>query len=191
MQPDADLLALEKNFWLGGASFYEDHLSADATMLFPAGLMRREEIIASIAEGPRWQRVRIDDPYIAWPAPAVAVVTYQAAASRPGTPAYESHVTSVYVQSANGWQLAFHQQQPRSSLQAMRRARPVARLSASAVGAAALGAVATGALAIGALAVGRLAIGALALGRARVRALTIDELTLRRVRLLDPLDSES
>jgi hypothetical protein len=187
MQHDADLMALEKSFWTCGPSFYEEHLAADATMLFPAGLLRREQIVASIAETPRWQRVRIDDPYIAWPVPTVAVLTYQAAAARPGTPAYAAHVTSVYVLTADGWQLAFHQQLPETAL-TRSRARPSLRLGASAVGAAAAGALATGAMAIGALAVGRLAIGALAINRARVRALTIDDLTIRRVRAPEPLE---
>jgi Domain of unknown function (DUF4440) len=185
MQTDAELLALEKDFWTSGPSFYEEHLAADATMLFPAGLLRREQIVASIGETPRWQRVRIDDPYIAWPLPTVAVLTYQAAASRPGTPAYAAQVTSVYVLNAGGWQLAFHQQLPETAM-SRSRARPAARLGASAVGAAALGALATGAMAIGALAVGRLAIGALAINRASVRALTVDDLTIRRVRAPEP-----
>jgi hypothetical protein len=185
MQSDADLLALERSFWTSGPSFYEEHLAADATMLFPAGLLRREQIAAAIAETPRWQRVRIDDPYIAWPVPTVAVLTYQAAASRPGTPAYAAQITSVYVLNADGWKLAFHQQLPGTAM-SRSRARASARLGASAVGAAAVGALATGAMAIGALAVGRFAISALKINRASVRALTIDDLTIRRVRAPEP-----
>ena len=121
MPPDADLLAIEKNFWMSGPLFYDAHLAPEATMLFPTGLLRREQIDASVAETPRWQQVRIDDPYIAWPSPTVAVLTYRAAASRPGTPGYAAQVTSVYMLKADGWQLAFHQQLPNTARSGMLR----------------------------------------------------------------------
>jgi len=45
------------------------------------------------------------------------------------------------------------------------------------------------AIAIGALAIGALAIGRLAIGRARVRRLEIDELVVRRLRVIEQLQS--
>jgi len=59
-------------------------------------------------------------------------------------------------------------------------ARPITNLAAFAIGAVALGALAIGALAIGTLAVGRLAIG-----RGRIKTLEIDDLTVRRLRVLE------
>lgn len=75
--------------------------------------------------------------------------------------------------------------------------RPETRLTAglasggvAAGGAAAatavLGALALGALAIGAVAVGALAIGSLAIGRARFKRLLIDDLVVRRLKILEP-----
>lgn len=61
------------------------------------------------------------------------------------------------------------------------RAVPAPSLLAFAAGAAACGAIAVGALAIGRLAVGRLAIK-----RARFGTLEIDDLTVRRLRILEP-----
>ena len=58
--------------------------------------------------------------------------------------------------------------------------RPVTNPAAVAIGATALGALAIGALAIGTLAVGRLAIG-----RGRIKKLEIDDLTVRRLRVLE------
>ena len=49
----------------------------------------------------------------------------------------------------------------------------------------ALGAAAFGAIAIGALAVGRIAIGRLAIKKARFGTLHVDELTVRKLRVLE------
>lgn len=192
MISDAELLALEKNFWTGDAPFYDRHLSEDATMVFPAptGVLRRDQIVTSAATAPRWRAVRIHDPFIARPSASVAVLTYQAEAIRGEEPPYSAQVTSVYTLGAGDWRLAFHQQSARIGAIGRKSAtRSVARIGRSAIGATAMGALATGAFAIGALAVGRLAIGALRIGRARLRSLTIDELTVHRIRLPEPTES--
>jgi hypothetical protein len=62
--------------------------------------------------------------------------------------------------------------------------RPKA-ISATSVLALALGAAAVGALAIGALAIGRLAIGRLVIKKARFGALEVDELTVRRLHVVE------
>ena len=61
-----------------------------------------------------------------------------------------------------------------------KRRLPLSAWIATAAGAAAVGALAVGAVSIGALAVGRLAIG-----RARIKRLEIDDLTVRRLHVLD------
>jgi ornithine cyclodeaminase/alanine dehydrogenase-like protein (mu-crystallin family) len=70
----------------------------------------------------------------------------------------------------------------------MRRAR-----GAIAWPTAAAGALALGALAIGAVAIGTLVIGRLAVGKLRLRHVVIDDLTVRRLRVLDrePQDIQS
>jgi hypothetical protein len=60
--------------------------------------------------------------------------------------------------------------------------------TAFALGAASAGAIAIGALAIGRIAIGRLAMGRLAMGSGRVRRLEIDELVVRRLRVVDGID---
>ena len=67
-----------------------------------------------------------------------------------------------------------------SDLVPARRRLPLSAWIATAAGAAALGALAVGAVSIGALAVGKLAIG-----RARIKRLDIDDLTVRRLHVLD------
>ena len=68
--------------------------------------------------------------------------------------------------------------------------RPGQAVGASATGLAstglmAVGALAVGALAVGALTVGRLAIGRLALRSGHARRLTIDDLTIVRLRVIE------
>jgi hypothetical protein len=53
------------------------------------------------------------------------------------------------------------------------------------VPAIAVGALAFGAIAIGALAIARLAIGELTVKKARFRSVEIDDLTVRRLRVID------
>jgi hypothetical protein len=61
-----------------------------------------------------------------------------------------------------------------------------ASVGAAAAGAAAVGAFAVGALAIGALAIGALAISKLTVRHARFGRLEIDELVVRKLRVLEP-----
>ncbi len=58
-------------------------------------------------------------------------------------------------------------------------------VSADRMLALALGAAAVGALAIGALAIGRLAVGRLTIKEARFGTLDVDELTVRKLRILE------
>jgi hypothetical protein len=54
----------------------------------------------------------------------------------------------------------------------------------------AIGALACGALAIGAVAIARLAVGQLAVKRARFRSVEIDDLTVRRLRVIEEAGEE-
>jgi len=67
--------------------------------------------------------------------------------------------------------------------------RPAVSVGAQAVGARAVGTLALAAVAVGALAIGALAIGRLAIGRAHVRRLEIDELVVRRLRVIEQLQT--
>ena len=64
-----------------------------------------------------------------------------------------------------------------------RKARPVA--AAGAMLALALGATAVGAVAIGAIAIGRLALGRMTVRKARFATLEVDELVVRKLRVVD------
>ena len=109
------LLALERRFWKGDAAFYERHLSADAVMALPvaAGILRRDQIVSSVAAAPRWTQLRIVNPRVVRLSDTSAMLTYRAQASRDGDPApYLAVASSAYVLAGGEWQLAFHQQTP-------------------------------------------------------------------------------
>src|SRR6516165_4629443 len=55
----------------------------------------------------------------------------------------------------------------------------------------AAGAVAAGALAVGAVAIGQMVIGRLAIGKARFKSLEVDELTVRKLRVIERDDARS
>jgi hypothetical protein len=59
------------------------------------------------------------------------------------------------------------------------------KLSAAQMGALAVGAAALGAFAIGAIAIGRLAIGGLAVRKAKFGSVEIEDLTVRRLHVLE------
>ena len=63
--------------------------------------------------------------------------------------------------------------------------RPAKAAPPTSLMAIALGAAAFGAVAIGALAIGRLAIGRLVIKRAHFRTLEVDELTVRKLRVVE------
>lgn len=67
------------------------------------------------------------------------------------------------------------------------RVLPAAATGAYAIGTSALGSIVIGAAALGALAIGALSIGRLFVGRARIRRLDIDELVVRRIRVIEQL----
>ena len=79
---------------------------------------------------------------------------------------------------------------PHARRRALLRTRVADVTAARAVGTTALGSVALGALALGALALGAVAIGRLSVGRARIRRLEIDDLVVRRLRVLERLDAD-
>jgi hypothetical protein len=72
--------------------------------------------------------------------------------------------------------------------------REIARQSkaapATSLLALAVGAVAFGAVAIGALAIGRLTVGRLTIRKARFNVLEVDQLTVRRLRVLEETTSD-
>ena len=108
------LIALERQFWSSGSSFYETHLADDCVMVFPGGgVLSRDAAIAGLAGAPRWRDVQMDDVRVLTPAQDIAVLVYAAAARREDhEPVYRVIASSTYVRRSGEWRLAFHQQTP-------------------------------------------------------------------------------
>lgn len=111
---DAELLELERAFWVGDPDVYQNHTTEGCVMVFgePVGALNKEQVIDAIARAPRWASVEIEDARTISFAPHVILLIYRAAARQAdGTP-YPTMASSVYVRGAEGWKLAFHQQSP-------------------------------------------------------------------------------
>ena len=107
------LWQMERDFWTGGTDVYRRHLAGDALLVFSGMTLDREGAIASIADAPRWSRVRFTDERQVALAGDVTALVYHAAARRAGGDAdYRARVTSVYARRDGRWQLALHQQTP-------------------------------------------------------------------------------
>lgn len=105
---------VERKFWLEGPDFYRGALSSDCLMAFPppAGLMRRDQILASLETAPRWTAVQMVDRVVAQPNDATIILGYRAEAQRANARPYQAICTSTYIHEATGWRLAQHQQSP-------------------------------------------------------------------------------
>jgi len=109
------LFALEEQFWLKSADYYNSNL-ADAAMMVlpdPAGVQVKDEILSSVAGASRWTDVALEEHRVMELSSGAALVTYKATARRDGEPRpYRARASSAYVHDGRGWKLAFHQQTP-------------------------------------------------------------------------------
>jgi hypothetical protein len=107
-------LALEERFWSGDADFYRAHVDDECLCVFPgmAALMSREQVAATVPEGPRWRALVIQPEGFRRLGDDAAILSYRASARRASGEAYEALVSSAYVKRGESWKLAFHQQTP-------------------------------------------------------------------------------
>ena len=109
------LFALEEQFWLKSADYYQRNLADAALMVFPdpAGVQVKDEILSSLAGASRWTDVALEEHRVIELSNGAAVVTYKATARRAGEPKpYRARASSAYVHDGRHWKLAFHQQTP-------------------------------------------------------------------------------
>lgn len=114
---DDELIALERAGWDAlsspqGAGYYRRHLSDDALMAFPVGVLDRAQALEAIASAPPWSRHAITGPRVIRLGQDAAVVVYTVRAEREGQPEFAAVASSAFVRCGAGWQLAFHQQSP-------------------------------------------------------------------------------
>ena len=114
---DDELLALERAGWDAlssseGADHYDRHLTRDALMAFPFGVIDREQALEAIAAAQPWSRYEISDAHVVRLGQDAAVLVYRVTAARQGQPEFDAVVSSTFVRDGSAWRLAFHQQSP-------------------------------------------------------------------------------
>jgi hypothetical protein len=111
---DDNLWRIEEQFWSAGVDFYEQHLSAQALMVFPApaGVLDRAATLDSVQAGCRWEHANFEKRELLRPADHVAVLVYSVIASRHEGAAYRAVCSSTYVRQGQTWLLALHHQTP-------------------------------------------------------------------------------
>ncbi|MGA7672037.1 MAG: nuclear transport factor 2 family protein [Nitrolancea sp.] len=114
---EQQLLELEDRGWTAlssgrGADFYDEHLTDDARMVFPFGVMDRTGSIEAMRAAPPWSKYLIEEPTVTVLTTESAVLTYRATAQREGQPEYRAWMSSIYVRRGGQWKLAVHQQTP-------------------------------------------------------------------------------
>ena len=118
MTVQTDLLAIERRFWTGDADFYRHNLDDRCLTAFTeaAGVAGKDEIADSVGAAKRWRDLEIDVRGLVEPTNDVAILTYQADATRQnGEPS--ALVSSGYVKRNGAWKMAFHQQTPLTTKQ--------------------------------------------------------------------------
>jgi hypothetical protein len=110
-----ELIDVERRGWEalcseGGASYYRRHLTEDALMAFPFGVLDREEALSAMQSAKPWSRFKITDPRVVRVGPDCGVVVYRVTAERAGEKPFSAVMSSTFVRQAGDWRLAFHQQ---------------------------------------------------------------------------------
>ena len=114
---ETELLRTEREGWAAlsagkGGSYYRSHLTDDALMVLPIGVMDHDTAISAMESAPPWSSFEITDHRAVALTPDSGVLTYRVTARRDGQPPYEALIGSTFVRRGGSWQLAFHQQTP-------------------------------------------------------------------------------
>jgi hypothetical protein len=118
MSPESlaqELIQLERRGWDAlcsdnAATYYREHLTEDALMAFPFGLMDREESLSAMASAEPWSRYDMQSPRVISLGPDAGVVVYAVTAQREGQETFSAVLSSIFVRRDGDWKMAFHQQ---------------------------------------------------------------------------------
>lgn len=114
------LVSLEEQGWQAltqgaGADFYQEELTDHALMVFPIGVLTREQSIAAMRAAPPWASFRIENPRVVKLTDDSAILTYRCTAQRAGQEPYSAFMTTAFVRRNGPWKPAFHQHTPASA----------------------------------------------------------------------------
>lgn len=98
----------EDAWWTMGAAEARRRMSPVCLMVFPEGVMQGDQIVAGLADAPRWDSVRITDRRMAEQGDIV-VLAYRAQARRGGT-RRDVLCSSTWLRAGGDWLMVQHQQ---------------------------------------------------------------------------------
>lgn len=110
------LIALERTGWEAlvagnGGAYDREHLTANAVMAFPFGVLDRAAAVEAIDSAPPWERFELRDAEVVELNDSSGVVVYHVTAQRGRPEAVLTLMGSTFVHGEDGWKLAsFHPQ---------------------------------------------------------------------------------
>lgn len=110
-----EILELEHAGWRAlctgtGAEHYGAVMTADAVMVMATGdVLHRGDVVAALVDAPPWDTYTIDDPAVVAISDDVQALVYTGTGTR-GDTKFRGAMSSVYVRTSDGWQLALYQQ---------------------------------------------------------------------------------
>jgi hypothetical protein len=109
---------IERDLWLSEPEIYDQRLAPEAIIVLPgtAGILTSAATIDASHHFPRLDHVAFESMRMIRPAPNLLLLAYEASGVREGgTRTYRARCSSMYVDQAGEWFLAFHQQTPLGS----------------------------------------------------------------------------
>ncbi|GAA4745515.1 hypothetical protein GCM10023264_08640 [Sphingomonas daechungensis] len=111
------LFDLKEGFWLSGEEHFLEHVDKECLLAFPQmgemhGVFAREHVAATAMNANRWRDLRLSGRHLLRVDDDVAIISYRADVTRADDQPYLALVSSAYVQTSDGWNLAFHQHSP-------------------------------------------------------------------------------
>lgn len=121
----AELLELERRFWLDSVGFCHDHMSKDAAFEFlpPVGRLNAAEALKRLKIAPRYAEVEFADVTLARREDS-AMICYRVAGWGERPLPDVAFCSSTYRRGEDGWQLVNHRREPAP---ADEPSRPVAK----------------------------------------------------------------
>lgn len=108
------LLDIERQFWTGDEAFFRKHTDDTCLVAFTnmAKAMEREELAGTATNPNRWRDLEMELKGVVEPSADVALLSYEASATRDNGEAYRALVSTGYVRRPDGWKMMFHAQAP-------------------------------------------------------------------------------
>lgn len=106
------LLEIEEGFWYEGADYYEQHITAEATFVFPGTVLGKDDGVAAVDSAPRWDSLELAAAQLIELSGDVAALTYHATGRRDDEEPYTGNITTVYRLENGAPKMVFHQQTP-------------------------------------------------------------------------------